>query len=78
MHSQSQSVIPRAGLADYVLPSSTEFCIFLPSWNCVSNSLQGHQLVKSVGWFNLWKQVQKAEEPVDITSLGALIDAGGH
>ena len=37
------------------------FRIFLSGWNCVSNSLQGHQLARRVGRFNLWKQVQKAE-----------------
>jgi hypothetical protein len=36
-------------------------CIFLSGWNCVSNSLLGHQLKVRVGRFNLWKQVQKAE-----------------
>jgi hypothetical protein len=28
------------------LPHSTASCIVLPGWNCVSNSLQGHQLRK--------------------------------
>jgi hypothetical protein len=73
MLAQSQSGLPRAGQADNELPSSTEFRIFLPDRNCVSNSLQGHQLVWTLGWFNLWKQVQKVDKSVDFTSSGALI-----
>ena len=57
--------------ADSELPSSIKSCIVLPGWNCVSNSLQGHQLRRRVGLFNLWKQVQKMESPVDITKVGA-------
>jgi hypothetical protein len=71
MHSQSQSDLPRTGQAGYVVPSSIESCIFLPGWNCVSNSLLGHQLEGSVGWLNLWKQVENADKSVDITSYGA-------
>jgi hypothetical protein len=61
----------RAGLADHVLPGPIKSRIFLPGWNCVSNSLQGHQLIRRVGRFNLWKQVQKMESSVDITKVGA-------
>jgi hypothetical protein len=31
----------------------------------------GHQLERSLGPFNLWKQVQKEEKPVDFTMNGA-------
>jgi len=65
-----------AGQASCVLPSSVGFCIVLPGWNCVSNSLQGHQLESSVIPFNLWKQVQKTEFSVDFTKISALIRAG--
>jgi hypothetical protein len=71
MHSQSQFGDPHAGQAGYVLPSSIYLCIFLPGWNCVSNSLQGHQLDRSVRLFNLWKQVQKQGKSVDFTTSGA-------
>jgi hypothetical protein len=60
--------------ADYESPTLTNFRIFLSGRNCVSNSLQGHQLERRLGRFNLWKQVQKEESSVDITSSGALID----
>ena len=61
----------RAGLADHVLPGPIKSRIFLPGWNCVSNSLQGHQLERSVRQFDLWKQVQKSGKSVDFTTTGA-------
>ena len=39
--------------------------------NCISNSLLAHQLKRSLGLLNLWKQVQKKSNSVDITSVGA-------
>jgi len=36
--------------------------------------LQGYQLLRSLGRIKLWKQVQKSDEFVDITSYGATID----
>jgi hypothetical protein len=68
---QSHFGIPRSGLAGHVLPHSFDFRIVLPGLNCVSNSLQGHQLDRSVRQFNLWKQVQKKTKSVDITMPGA-------
>jgi hypothetical protein len=65
---------PHAGPAGNGLSCSIEFRIVLPGWNCVSNSLQGHQLQRSVRLIDLWKQVQKTEETVDFTTTGAGID----
>jgi hypothetical protein len=56
-----------------VPPDSTETCIVLPGWNCVSNSLQGHQLEKSLYRVDLWKQVEKTKRTVDFTNVGAAI-----
>jgi hypothetical protein len=57
-----------------VPPHSFQSCIFLPGWNCVPSPLQGYQLLRRVGRFKLWKQVQKSDEFVDITSYGALFE----
>jgi hypothetical protein len=35
--------------------------------------LQGYQLLRRVGRIKLWKQVQKTDEFVDITSYGAIL-----
>ena len=51
-----------------------QICIVLSGLNCVPNSLAGHQLIWTLGRFNLWKQVQKTERIVDFTILGAKID----
>jgi hypothetical protein len=71
MHSQSRPGLPRAGFAGHELPSFNQVRIVPPDRNCVSDPLRGHQLVTTVGWFNLWKQVQKAGESVDFTIIGA-------
>jgi hypothetical protein len=46
-----------AGQAGYESPNSIKSRIVLSGWNCVSNSLQGHQLIETLGASNLWKQV---------------------
>jgi len=56
-----------------VPPNSTETCIVLPGWNCVSNSLEDHQLLRSLDRVDLWKQVEKSDESVDFTLIGAVI-----
>jgi hypothetical protein len=71
MHSQSHPRLSTSGKADCVQPGQIKSCIVLPGWNCVSNSLQGHQLERSVDRFNLWKQVEKTELSVDFTTVGA-------
>jgi len=43
------------------------------AWRCISNSLLAHQLERSLGPFDLWKQVQIFNNPVDFTSVGAQI-----
>ncbi len=40
--------------------------------NIVSDSLKAHQLVETLRLFNLWKQVQKTDLSVDITTHGAI------
>jgi len=70
---QSHSGFPPAGEPACVLPTSTASCIFLPAWNCNSNSLLAHQLKRSLGRVNLWKQVQNHLKPVDFTGTGAQI-----
>ena len=55
---QSHSGFPPAGEPACVLPTSTASCIVLSGWNYNSNSLLAHQLERSLGLVNLWKQVQ--------------------
>ena len=62
--------------ADMEAPISTASCIVLSAWNCISNSLPGHQLERSLGPIDLWKQVQKVHKSVDFTSVGAPIENG--
>jgi hypothetical protein len=74
MRSQFHSGLTHVGKPTWKAPISTVSCIFLSDWNCVSNSLPGHQLKRSLGPFDLWKQVQKIDNSVDFTSVGALIE----
>jgi hypothetical protein len=51
---------------------------FNPASSCPAGiafpiSLQGYQLLRSLGRIKLWKQVQKLDEIVDITSYGAIV-----
>lgn len=68
---QSHSCFPLTGEPAYELPTSTASCIFQSGKNCISNSLVAHQLERSLGPINLWKQVQKSSNSVDFTSVGA-------
>ena len=68
---QSHSCFPLTGEPAYELLPSTASCIFLSKWNYISNSLLAHQLERSLGLLNLWKQVQKKGKSVDFTSAGA-------
>ena len=56
---QSHSGFPPAGEPACVLPTSTASCIVLSGRKYNSNSLLAHQLERSLGLVNLWKQVQK-------------------
>ena len=55
--SQSHSCLPLIGKPTGELPTSTASCTVPSNWNCVSNSLLAHQLERSLGLLNLWKQV---------------------
>ena len=68
---KSHSCFPLTGEPAYELPTSTASCIFQSGKNCISNSLVAHQLERSLGLVNLWKQVQKTSNSVDFTSVGA-------
>jgi hypothetical protein len=57
----SISIRPSAAVSSCVPPSSIQFRIVLFGGNCVSRLLLGHQLIRSLGRNNLWKQVQKRE-----------------
>lgn len=68
---QSHSCFPLTGEPAYELLTSTASCIVQSERNCISNSLVAHQLKRSLGLLNLWKQVQKTSNSVDFTSVGA-------
>jgi hypothetical protein len=74
MRSQSNSGLTHAGKPTWKAPISTVTCIVLSNRNCSSNSLPDHQLKRSLGPFDLWKQVQKSQKFVDFTSVGAQIE----
>jgi hypothetical protein len=74
MRTLSQTCLPHAGRAGYGRPCSIKFRIVLPGWNRVSNSLQSHQLERSMVQVNLWKQVEKMEISVDFTTISAQFD----
>jgi hypothetical protein len=65
------SIRPSAAVSSRVPPYSIQFRIVFFGGNCVSRSLLGHQLNKTLGRINLWKQVEKEELPVDFTSPSA-------
>jgi len=65
---------PSTAVSGCGLPYSIQPASSCLGRDCVSNSLQGHQLFWRVGAFNLWIQVQKETKPVDFTGCGALFD----
>jgi hypothetical protein len=69
---QTSTGFPSLVLANYGL--RIQIRIVLSHRNCVPNSLAGHQLIWTLGRFDLWKQVQKTERIVDFTNVGAKID----
>jgi hypothetical protein len=69
----SISVRPSATVSSREPPYSIQYRIVLFGGNCVSSSLLGHQLDRSLGRINLWKQVQKEKVPVDFTIPSAEI-----
>jgi hypothetical protein len=63
----SISTRPSAAVSSRGLPHSIQFRIVLFGGNCVSSSLLGYQLNRSLGRIKQKKQVQKRELSVDFT-----------